>query len=188
MLSILPPTTGLALARFSRSLGSSSLGTLRTMTVPLAPTLRIPPLFLKGSSGGQEAWDFSITSALRIGPAPPDPAAFSGVFSSVESRKKVFLNTASECAQAGISFCPLVIEAVGGGWSDSLRSVVAWIASESNRCSPVRRSDASFKIVQRISCALHRENARAILKRAPEETGSHCCSLGISLLSESTHD
>ena len=132
----------------------------------------------RGPSGGQEARDFSITSALRLGPAPPDPAAFS----SVESRKKAFLNTASQCTQAG------VIEAVGGGLSDALRSVVSWIASESNRCSPVRRSDASFKIAQRTWCALHRENARAILKRAPEQTGSHCCSLGLSLLSESTHD
>ena len=58
------------------------------------------------------------------------------------------------------SLSALVIEAVGGGWSDSLRAVVAWIASESNRCSPVRHSDASFKIAQRVSCTLHRENAR----------------------------
>ena len=93
MLSILPPTTGLALALFSRSLGFSSLTTLRMVT-----TLRIPPSrrpadvwFPRGPSGGQEAWDFSVTSALRLGPAPPDPAAFSGVFSSVESRKKAFL-------------------------------------------------------------------------------------------------
>ena len=41
-----PPTTGPALARSSRSLGSSSLVTPRTMTVPLAPTLWIPPLLL----------------------------------------------------------------------------------------------------------------------------------------------
>ena len=96
-----------------------------------------------------------------------DPAAFPTVFSSVESRKRAFLDTASQCAQVGISFCPMVIEAVGGGWSDSLRSVIAWVASESNRCSPVRHSDASFKIAQRISCTLHRENARPDL-----ETGS----------------
>ena len=109
--------------------------------------------------------------------APPDPAAFSGVFSSVESRKKKFLNTASQRAQAGISF-----EAMPFG------RLFSWIASESNRCSPVRRSDARSKIAQRISCALHRENAHAILKRAPEQTGSHCFSLALSLLSESGHD
>ena len=133
---------------------------------PSSPSRRLADVWVpRGTSGGQEACDFSNTSALRLGPAPPDPAAFSGVFSSVESRKKAFLGTPSQCAQLGISFCPLVVEAVGGGWYD--------VASESNRCSPVRRSDASFKIAQRIACALHRENARAILKRAPEQTGSH---------------
>ena len=77
-----------------------------------------------------------------------------------------------------------VIEAVGGGWSDALRSVVSWIASESNRSSSAGHSDASFKIAQRISCTLHRENARAILKRAPEQTGPPGSSLSVSLLAE----
>ena len=150
-------------------------------------TPQIPPLLLRGPSGGQEAWDFSplpvLCASVLLFPIPP---LFPTVFSSVESRTRAFLNTASECAQAGISFCSLFIEAVGGGWSDALLSVVSWIASESNRCSPVRRS--SFKIAQRISRALHRENARAILKRAPEQTGTHSCSLGLSLLSDTLHD
>ena len=74
---------------------------------------------------------------------------------------------------------------VGGSWSDAFRSVVAWVASESKRSAPVSGSDASFKIAQRIACTLHRENARAILKRAPEQAGSHCGSLGLSLMAES---
>ena len=102
----------------------------------------------------------------------PNPTSTSGIFSSVESRKNAFLDTASQCTKAGFSFCPLILEAVGGGWSDALRSVVAWIASESKRSGPIDGSDASFKITQRISCTLHRENARAILKRAPEPLGS----------------
>ena len=32
-------------------------------------------------SGGQDAWDFSITSALRLGPAVPDPAVIAWVAS-----------------------------------------------------------------------------------------------------------
>ena len=138
----------------------------------------------RGPSGSPEAWDFSVTSAFRLGPSTPDPAAFSSVFSSVETRKRGFLDTASQCAQAGIHFCPLVIEAVGGGWSEALRSVVSWIASESGRHSSSRHSDTSFKIAQRISCALHQENARAILKRAPEQAMSSGSSLSLCLLSE----
>ena len=116
-----------------------------------------------------------------------DPASFAGIFTSVESRKNAFFSTASQCAQAGITFCPLVLEAVGGGWSDPLRSVVAGTGSESKWSAPVSGSDASFKIVQRLSCTFHRENARAILKRAPEQTGSRCRSLGLSLLADSEH-
>ena len=49
---------------------------------PSFPCRRPPDVWVpRGPSGGQEAWDFSITSALRLGPAPPDPTAFSGVFS-----------------------------------------------------------------------------------------------------------
>ena len=83
----------------------------------------------RGPSGGQEAWDVSIASALRLGSSLPDAS----IFASVESRKNSFFNAAFQCTQAGVSFCPLVIEAVGGGWSDSLRSVVSWIDSESKR-------------------------------------------------------
>ena len=121
---------------------------------------------------------------LQVRPLP-DASSTSDIFSSVEFRKNAFLETASQCTKGGFSFCPLVLEAVGGGWSDALRSVVAWIASESRRSGPIDGSDASFKIAQRISCTLHRENARAILKRAPEPLGPHVRSLGLSVLAES---
>ena len=130
MLSILPRTIRLVLERFSRSLGSSSLGTLRTMTVPLAPTLRIPPLLLRGPSGGQEAWDFSITSALRLRPAVPDPAAFPTVFSSVESHKRAFLNTAFSVLRPASLFAP---------WSSRPSAAAGRIPSDqSSLGSPVR--------------------------------------------------
>ena len=82
---------------------------------PSSPSCRPADIWVpRGPSGGQETWDFSTTSALRLGQALSDPAAFVGLFSSVESLKIVFLNTASQCAQTAISFCPLVIER--GSW------------------------------------------------------------------------
>ena len=51
-----------------------------------------------------------------------------------------------------------------------LRSVVAWIASESRMArGPTAGSptDISLRIAQRIRCTLHRENARAVLRRSP---------------------
>ena len=178
------------MARSSRSLCSSSLVTPRTMTVSLAPpSCRLADVWVTRAPAAAERLGIFLPPALcALVRLCPIERLLWGVFSSVESLMNAFLNTASQRAQAGISFCLLVIEAVDGGWSDALRSVVSWIASESNRCSPVSRADASFKIAQRISCTLHRENARAILKLAPEKSGSHCCSLGLSLLSESEHD
>ena len=60
----------------------------------------------RGPSGGQEACDFSITSAFKLGPVIPYPTSVSGIFSTVESRKNAFLDTASQCTKAGITFCP----------------------------------------------------------------------------------
>ena len=96
-------------------------------------------------SGGQEAWDFSIASALRLGSSLPDPSA------SISACR------VSQCSQAGISFCPLVLEAAGGGWSDSLRSVVSGIVSESKLSVAPTQASRS----RRISCTVHRENARS---------------------------
>ena len=135
----------------------------------------------RGRPGGApEAWDFSITSASRMGPALADPTAIAGVFASVESRKNTFLNTAAQCTQAGFTFCPLVL------WEVVRRcSLSCCVDRKTKRSGPTDVSDASFKIGHRISCTLQRQNTRAILKRAPEQMGSHCRSLGLSVLAES---
>ena len=74
---------------------------------PSSPSRRPADLWVpRGPGGGLEAWDFFVTSAFRLGPATPDPAAFAGVFSSVETRKRALLDTALQCSHAGITFCP----------------------------------------------------------------------------------
>ena len=140
----------------------------------------------RGPSGGPEAWDFSVTSAFKLGPSLPDASSPSGTFSSVEFRKNAFLDTASLNAARQVS--PSVrwflkrLEVVGllpfGRWLHGSRV-------KADGLGPIDGSDASFKIAQRISCILHRENARAILKRAPEPLGPHVRSLGLSVLAES---
>ena len=75
----------------------------------------------------------------------------------VETRKRAFQDTASLVAERGATFCPLVLEACGRGWSQAFRGVVAWIASESRTARGLSTDlprDASLRIAQRISCTL----------------------------------
>ena len=106
-------------------------------------------------------------------------------FHEVESRKCACQGTAAAVAERGATFVPLVLEACGGegegggrrgaagggrGWSQAFRAVVAWIASESRTARGLATDlprDTSLWIAQRISCTLHWENARAILRRSP---------------------
>ena len=57
-----------------------------------------------------------------------------------------------------------------GGWSHVLGEVIGWVSSESRAMrgsTSDTPSDISLRIAQRISCTLHKENARAILRRSP---------------------
>ena len=81
------------------------------------------------------------------------------------SRARLHLRPSARPPSARLSW-----RLAGSGWSQAYRSVVAWIASESRMArGPTTGSpmDISLRIAQRISCTLHRENARAILRRSP---------------------
>ena len=124
----------------------------------------------RGVSGFAEAWDFSVSSLLRSSHLSSASSSVADVFHEVETRKRAFQDTASLVAERGATFCPLVLEACGSGWSQVFQSVVAWIASESRMArGPTTGSpmDISLRIAQRISCTLHKENPRAILRRSP---------------------
>ena len=82
-------------------------------------------------SGFAEVWDFSVSSLFRSSHLSSASPSVADVFREVEQRKRAFQDTASPVAECGATFCPLVLEACGGGWSQPFRSVVAWIDSES---------------------------------------------------------
>ena len=138
------------------------------------------------AGGGQEAWDFSITSAFKLGPALPDPASTAGIFSLRWSLGRTHSSARPHSAprQASLSVLQFLRQ-----WAVDGPTLFVRLSRGSRvrvkRSGPIDGSDASFKVAQRISCTLHRENARAILKRAPEQMGSHCRSLGMSVLAES---
>ena len=77
--------------------------------------------------------------------------------------------TEALCIQQGFGFMPMVLEAHGGGMGKQFRKVVDAIAEQTASVTGSRSELCSLIIAQRISVALQRENARAILRRRSEE-------------------
>ena len=159
-----------------RSPASCSLpGPLTPVAPVLAPTsllIPTPPLAAGaapqtfGSSGEPQASLRPGTSRSRPSFAPPfSPQPL--VFHEVETRKNSFQNTASQMAAFGATFRPLVLEACGGGGPKPCVRLSRGFPRAPRVASDTPR-DVSLRIAQRISCTLHRENARAILRRPPE--------------------
>ena len=88
-----------------------------------------------------------------------------------EEVKRRYLDTASQCAQQGLQFVPMVVEAHGGGWGPSAAAVWKHLAKESASASGVEISLACSELAQRLSTTLQRESARAILRRLTSDSG-----------------
>jgi hypothetical protein len=125
----------------------------------------------QGPIGGARALDFAVTSGMRPDREIAVRANPEGAIKAYEEEKRNFkpngaeLPTGEACRLAGFTFYPMVMEAHGGGWGAEARAVIGSIAkcvAAARSCEP---ASASLEIAQRISIALHRENARAILKR-----------------------
>ena len=113
------------------------------------------------------AWDFAVTSGLR-----PDMVAASSrdcgaACRSYEDHKRGYLDTHRQCTQQGLGFVPLVVEAVGGGWGKEARKIWSELAKSMALAQGelTSNSECGASLVQRLSIMLHKENARAVLRR-----------------------
>jgi hypothetical protein len=125
----------------------------------------------RGPLGGARALDFAVTSGMRPDRELAVLADPEGAIKAYEDSKRSFrppgalLATEEACQGAGFDFVPMVMEAHGGGWGAGARAVIGSIARCVAAARNVEPSVTSLELAQRISIALHRENARAILKR-----------------------
>ena len=158
---------------------------LSSQSVPSSLRRSADVCFPRGRSGEQEARDFSIRSAFRLGPALDDPTDTGWHLFFGGNRKNEFLGAASQCTQANITFS-LVLEAVGGGWSNALRSVVGSRVRANDLVPSTALTPASrFRSASR---APSTEKTRAqSSKRPPEQVGTPCRSLGMSVLADFEH-
>ena len=118
-------------------------------------------------AGPPAAWDFAVTSGLRlelVHDSARDPEA---CLKSYEDFKCGHMDTKAQCQSQGISFLPMVMEAAGGGWGRTARGVFSELAKSSALAfGELQTTKASAtQLLQRLSMTLHRENARACLRR-----------------------
>jgi len=66
-----------------------------------------------------------------------------------------------------MTFTPMIMEAVGGGWGKIARGVWSELAKSSALATGELETTntCAVMLLQRLSMTLHRENARACLKR-----------------------
>ena len=119
----------------------------------------------RGTESGAEALDFAVTSGLQAALYRRVAENTNVVFDHYEAFKRSFKNTEQACKDQNLRFSPMILEAHGGGWSSAFRRTVDWIARNAAAANHEDATVVSLRIAQRISCSLHRENARAILKR-----------------------
>ena len=132
-------------------------------------------VFIPRALGGTPAaLDFACTSGLRADTLRDSATSPDCVLSSYEDFKKSFkapgdeVATGELCAGAGLTFIPMVIESHSGGWGKMARKTLDTIAKHAGACWRGEVEVESLRIAQRLSCSLHRENARAILRRLQE--------------------
>jgi hypothetical protein len=120
----------------------------------------------RGPNGGGEALDFAVTSGMRADIFRQAAQTPELVFSHYAKHKREYLQTAKSCEEAGFRFVPVILEAHGGGWGSMARGVLDWVSRQVAAVQQEEVHVVSLRIAQRISCTLHRENARAVLKRS----------------------
>ena len=119
----------------------------------------------RSASGCGEALDLACTSGMRSDAIDRSRQDGGSVFASYEDKKRTHLDTDRICREAGFRFTPLIFESHGGGWSPLTRKVLDGIAKSQSAAWLIGSESPSLRIAQRISIALHRENARAVLRR-----------------------
>ena len=132
----------------------------------------------QGSSGKGEALDFKVSSGLQSELLHPVAETPGLVFHRYDGMKRSFKDTAPICEAAAFKFVPPVVEAHSRGWSLPTRATVDWISCVQATSHHEDVAYVSSRITQHIFCTLHKESARAILRRSAVREGPSFLSSG----------
>jgi hypothetical protein len=126
----------------------------------------------RGAQGRGEALDFACTSGMRSDLLHIVADTPHVVFDRYEDFKRSYQNTDQQCADQGFVFTPMVFEAHAGAWSPTARKVLDDVSKYLAAATGSSVESVSLRLAQRTSIALHKANARAILKRAAAPTSA----------------
>ena len=89
--------------------------------------------------------------------------------------KRTHLDTQALCAAEGLCFKPAVVEARGGAWAPAATTIFAELAKTKSLLTGEPASTVLHQLHQNLGIILHRENARAALRRlcAPDTEQWH---------------
>ena len=91
----------------------------------------------------------------------------SSCLTSYENFKNTYLDTANHCASEGISFLPMVVEAHSGAWGPTATKVWLRLSKAVSLVSGEPTAVEALRARQNLGLTLHRETARAIIRRLP---------------------
>ena len=108
-----------------------------------------------------------MTSGLRRDFVSKSAEDGSTATNHYEDYKRSYLDTEKICQEEGITFVPLVCEADGGGWGKAAHRVWSELAKHKSFLTGEHSSIHATRLLQSLGLILHRENARAIIRRFP---------------------
>ena len=123
-------------------------------------------------NGAPAALDFAVASGLRGDLLAASAAAPGAAAERYEGQKRLFLDAARSCGAAGITFIPMVMEAHGGSWGKEARRALAVLAKRAADATGEDPALVAAEHAQRLSLLLHKENARAVLRRLQAPHGA----------------
>ena len=120
--------------------------------------------------GTPAAFDLAVTSGLRRCVVKDSAKDGTHSVKLYEAKKRTYLDTETLCQDEGIQFIPLICEANGGGWGPAAQVVWKELAKQKSSMTGESQSITTSHLLQSLSLILHKENARAILRRSPHNS------------------
>ena len=111
--------------------------------------------------------DLAVTSGMRLRSLAQTAANGQQTVAEYKVKKCSHQNKLASCGTEGLQFLPIVAEACGGGWSpialQTFKAIATAVAARSNEPAGVEYD----RLLQSLSVAMQRKNARAVLRRVP---------------------